>query len=90
VANGEEAADVLSRQISLPSLFAPTLKAMRATGIVRFAEVGPGDVLTKLVRWTLRDAIVARPALERPEDVNVFAATLEPAGARGPRAVEER
>ncbi len=53
-------------------------------GIHRFAEVGPGDVLTRLVRWTLRDAIVARPSLERPEDVHVFAATVLPAG---PRAV---
>ncbi|MGA7990329.1 MAG: ACP S-malonyltransferase [Thermoanaerobaculia bacterium] len=90
VSSGEEAAHVLSRQISLPSFFAPTLRAMRGTGIVRFAEVGPGDVLTRLVRWTLRDAVVARPALERPEDVNVFAATMAPVGTRGPTVVGER
>jgi malonyl CoA-acyl carrier protein transacylase len=63
---------------------------MSAFGIHRYVEVGPGDVLTRLVRWTLRDAIVARPALERPEDVNVFAATVAPAGAHGPAAVGER
>ncbi len=80
VSNGAEAAHVLSRQISSPSFFAPALVAMSKAGIHRFAEVGPGDVLTRLVRWTLRDAIVARPALERPEDVNVFAATVAPAG----------
>jgi [acyl-carrier-protein] S-malonyltransferase len=80
VSNCEEAALVLSKQISLPSFFSPTLLAMRAAGIHRFAEVGPGDVLTKLVRWTLRDAIVARPSLERPEDVHVFAATVAPSG----------
>ena len=85
VANGEEAAYVLSKQISRPSLFSPTLMAMSAFGIHRYAEVGPGDVLTRLVRWTLRDAIVARPALERPEDVAVFAATVAP--APGPRPV---
>ena len=85
VADGAEAAYVLSKQISVPSLFAPTLTAMSAAGIHRYAEVGPGDVLTRLVRWTLRDAIVARPALERPEDVAVFAATLAP--ARGPHPV---
>lgn len=84
VADGAEAAFVLSKQISLPSLFSPTLLQMRNAGIHRFAEVGPGDVLTRLVRWTLRDAIVARPSLERPEDVHVFAATVLPAG---PRAV---
>jgi [acyl-carrier-protein] S-malonyltransferase len=76
----EDAARVLSKQISLPSFFSPTLLAMRAAGIHRFVEVGPGDVLTRLVRWTLRDAIVARPSLERPEDVHVFAATVAPAG----------
>ena len=89
VASGEEATHVLSKQISLPSFFSPTLLSMRAAGISRFAEVGPGDVLTRLVRWTLRDAIVARPSLERPEDVAVFAATLAPsaAPALGPRRV---
>jgi [acyl-carrier-protein] S-malonyltransferase len=85
VRSGEEAAHVLSKQISLPSFFSPTLMEMRAAGIHRFAEVGPGDVLTRLVRWTLRDAIVARPALERPEDVHVFAATVAP--VLGPRPV---
>jgi [acyl-carrier-protein] S-malonyltransferase len=80
VLSAEDAAHVLSKQISLPSFFAPTLLAMRSAGIHRFAEVGPGDVLTKLVRWTLRDAIVARPSLERPEDVHVFAATVAPSG----------
>ena len=80
VADGAEAAYVLSKQISLPSLFSPTLLSMRAAGVQRFAEVGPGDVLTRLVRWTLRDAIVARPSLERPEDVHVFAATVAPTG----------
>ncbi len=85
VESGADAAWVLSKQISLPSFFAPTLQAMSAAGIHRYAEVGPGDVLTRLVRWTLRDAIVARPALERPEDVAVFAATVAP--ALGPRPV---
>ncbi len=86
VRDGAEAAYVLSKQISLPSLFATTLQAMSASGLHRFAEVGPGDVLTRLVRWTLRDAIVARPALERPEDIAVFASYVAP--VLGPRPVE--
>jgi [acyl-carrier-protein] S-malonyltransferase len=85
VNSAEEAAHVLSKQLCRPSLFAPALRAMREAGIHRYAEMGPGDVLTKLVRWTLRDAIVARPALERPEDINVFAATVAP--HLGPRPV---
>lgn len=78
VETAEEASYVLSRQISHPSLFAPTLQAMRGAGLRRFAEVGPGDVLTKIVRWTVRDAIVAKPPLEDPEAVDAFAKELAP------------
>ena len=85
VRDGSEVAHVLSKQISLPSLFSSTLLEMHRDGLTRFAELGPGDVLTRLVRWTLRDAIVARPALERPEDVAVFASALAP--VPGPRRV---
>ncbi len=51
---------------------------MSEAGLTRFAEVGPGDVLTKLVRWTLRDAKVANPALEDPESIEAFAKSLAP------------
>ena len=78
VETAEEAANVLSKQLCRPSLFGPTLQAMREAGLHRFAEVGPGDVLTKLVRWTLRDATVAKPALEDPEAIEAFAKSLAP------------
>ncbi|MEO8585306.1 MAG: ACP S-malonyltransferase [Acidobacteriota bacterium] len=78
VGSEEDALDVLSKQISLPSLFGPTLKAMRETGLQRFAEVGPGDVLTKLVRWNVRDATVPGQALDDPESIDAFAKELAP------------
>jgi [acyl-carrier-protein] S-malonyltransferase len=78
VETGGEAAHVLSRQICRPSHWSPTLRAMGDSGLIRFAEVGPGDVLTKLVRWTLRDAKVANPALEDPEAIEAFAKSLAP------------
>ena len=78
VANAEEATLVLSRQICRPSLWAPTLRAMGDSGLTRFAEVGPGDVLTKMTRWTLRDAKVAETALEDPESIASFARSLAP------------
>ncbi|MCM3875129.1 MAG: ACP S-malonyltransferase [Thermoanaerobaculia bacterium] len=78
VQSAEEAADVLSKQISLPSLFGPTLKVMRESGLRRFAEVGPGDVLTKLVRWTIRDAQAPPGALENPDSIEAFAKELAP------------
>lgn len=78
VESAEEAAHVLSKQISLPSLFGPTLKDMRETGLRRFAEIGPGDVLTKLVRWTVRDAQMPKNALEDPDSIAAFAKELAP------------
>jgi len=78
VESAEEATHVLSKQISFPSLFGPTLKVMRETGLRRFAEVGPGDVLTKLVRWTVRDAQMPPGALEDPDSIDAFAKSLAP------------
>src|ERR1019366_7924092 len=78
VANAEEATLVLSKQICRPSLFAPTLRSMGEAGLTRFAEVGPGDVLTKLVRWTVRDAQLPPNALEDPESIEAFAKFLAP------------
>ncbi|GEM_PF-895293 len=78
VETAEEAAHVVSKQISHPSLFASTLQAMRGAGLRRFAEVGPGDVLTRLVRWTVRDAQLPPRALEDPEAIDVFAKALAP------------
>jgi [acyl-carrier-protein] S-malonyltransferase len=78
VANAEEAAHVLSRQICRPSHWAQTLREMGDSGFKRFAEVGPGDVLTKMTRWTLRDAKVANAALEDPVSIEAFAKSLAP------------
>jgi [acyl-carrier-protein] S-malonyltransferase len=78
VETAEEAALVLSRQICRPSHWAPTLRAMGDSGLERFAELGPGDVLSKMIRWTLRDAKVANPALEDPESIESFAKSLAP------------
>jgi [acyl-carrier-protein] S-malonyltransferase len=78
VETAEEAADVLSKQLCRPSLFGPTLQAMREAGLRRFAEVGPGDVLTKLVRWAVRDAQLPPSALEDPDSIEAFAKSLAP------------
>ncbi|MFI5180023.1 MAG: ACP S-malonyltransferase [Thermoanaerobaculia bacterium] len=56
VSSLEEISSVLSLQISRPSFWSSTLAAMGAVGFSAFAELGPGDALTKLLRWTLRSA----------------------------------
>ena len=70
-----EARATLSQQISRPSLWAATLRAIGesapgAPGHRLFAELGAGDVLTKLLRWTLREA--RGFALETPDSIEAF------------------
>lgn len=84
VASAEEAASVLGRQIAEPSRWADVLRAMDGQGWRRFAEVGPGDVLAKLLRWTIRGAESA--VLEEPGGIAAFAAGASgapPASGRG-------
>jgi [acyl-carrier-protein] S-malonyltransferase len=76
VSSLEELSSVLFDQISRPSLWSPTLSAMGAAGLTVFAELGPGDVLTKLLRWTLREA--KGFVVESPEGAEAFARALRP------------
>jgi len=52
----EGIARVLATQLTKKVLWRDTVKAIRQKGINRFVEVGPSDVLSKLVRWIERDA----------------------------------
>ncbi len=76
VSSLEEISSVLFTQISRPSLWAQTLASMGADGFSLFAEVGPGDVLTKLLRWTLRGA--RGFVVESPESAEGFAGAMMP------------
>jgi polyketide-type polyunsaturated fatty acid synthase PfaA len=60
-------ADLISRQLASPVMFQQSIEAMHAAGARLFIEVGPGQVLTRLVGQILVDrphtalAIDARP-----------------------------
>ncbi|MDP2158222.1 MAG: ACP S-malonyltransferase [Nitrospirota bacterium] len=54
--HAEDIAHVLSMQLTKQVRWRDTVKAIRQEGINRFVEVGPSDVLSKLVRWIERDA----------------------------------
>ena len=87
VSSLEEVLSVLFGQLARPSLWAQTLGAMGADGFSLFAEVGPGDVLAKLLRWTLRDA--KGFVVENPETAATFAsavAAFAPATSAGRKA----
>lgn len=49
-------ADALKRQVSSPVRWLQSVQALRAAGVERFVEVGPGKVLTGLLRQIDRDA----------------------------------
>ena len=55
---------VLSEQIGKPVLFKQTLEALHKAGATTFIEVGPGSVLTNLVRKTLPASSVTAIALD--------------------------
>ena len=81
VRSEEEARRVLGKQISCPSRWSDVLTAMAAAGEIRFAEVGPGDVLSKMHRWTLRRS--KAEVLEEPVGIARFASDLGAPAERG-------
>ena len=74
VRSEEEARQVLGGQIAHASRWADVLAAMAGAGETRFAEAGPGDVLSKMHRWTLRRS--RADVLEEPVGIARFAAEL--------------
>jgi len=56
---GEVVADLLIRQITAPVRWEESVKAMRAAGADAFLEVGPGKVLSGLLRRIEKDAATA-------------------------------
>jgi [acyl-carrier-protein] S-malonyltransferase len=54
--DAEGIADVLREQLTRKVLWRDAVRAIRQKGISRFVEIGPSDVLSKLVRWIERDA----------------------------------
>jgi [acyl-carrier-protein] S-malonyltransferase len=91
ISSVEEVSSVLYGQLARPSLWAQTLAAMGADGFSLFAEVGPGEVLTKLLRWTLREAkghVVESPATAASfASAVASAAAADPASSAGREAV---
>jgi len=70
--DGEDVADMLIRQITSPVRWEESVVAMRAAGADAFLEVGPGKVLSGLLRRIEKDAATGS-----------FCAPADLAGARG-------
>jgi [acyl-carrier-protein] S-malonyltransferase len=59
--SADSVADLLARQIALPSRWKETVETMFADGHREFLEVGPGETLSRMLRWIVRDGR-CRPA----------------------------
>lgn len=70
-----ECADTLARQLSHPVRWVETLEWLRAEGIDRFVELGPGRTLTGLVSRTLPG--VQALSCETPEQVDAVLEALD-------------
>ena len=72
VTTAAEAADVLANQVAHASDWEGTARAMASAGFEHYVEAGPGDVLARMLRWTVRRAKVA--VVESPETIARFVA----------------
>ncbi len=70
-----EARALLASQVASPVRWSDTLRGMAESGIHTFIEVGPGSVLTGLVKRTLPGS--AAYACETPEDLTAVLAVLD-------------
>jgi [acyl-carrier-protein] S-malonyltransferase len=71
VSSSAEARDGLKRQVTSPVRWEQSMRALRIQGVDRFIEVGPGKVLTGLLRQIDRNATCLRV-----EDVRTLGETL--------------
>lgn len=67
VDSGDAARDALIRQVSRPVRWQQSIEKMLADGVTLFVEIGPGKVLTNLVKRIAKD--VERVNVESPADI---------------------
>ena len=70
--NGASAIEALVRQVSAPVLWEAVVRRLASEGVTTYVEVGPGRVLSGLVKKIHRDAQVLN--FEAPEDLDAVLA----------------
>lgn len=73
--SGSEARDALLRQVSSPVRWSKSVQLLIEQGVGRFVEIGPGKVLSGLVRQTSRDCLLLN--VEDAQSLDAAAASLE-------------
>ncbi len=74
VVSGRECRDALVRQVSSPVLWQESVERLVALGATTFVEIGPGTVLSRLVRKIAKEARVLH--VEDPESLEKTCAAL--------------
>lgn len=74
VDSGDAARDALIRQVSRPVRWQQSVEKMLADGVTLFVEIGPGKVLTNLVKRIAKD--VERVNVESPADIEAARAAI--------------
>lgn len=75
IASGEEARDSLLRQVASPVRWGESVQVLIDQGVHKFVEVGPGKVLSGLVRQISRDRQLTN--VEDAQSLDAAAASLE-------------
>jgi len=70
VDNAAEMKDLLTRQITAPVLWYPTLECIYANEITNFYEVGPGKVLRGLLKRSLKGRDYSAKGIDKVEQIN--------------------
>ena len=75
IRSGDEARDSLARQVASPVRWSDSVKLLLDEGVTRFIEIGPGKVLTGLVKQMNREVQLFN--IEDTESLDRAAAALE-------------
>jgi [acyl-carrier-protein] S-malonyltransferase len=74
ITSGREAREALKRQVVSPVRWEETIEAMASESVRRFVEIGPGRVLSGLVRKIVRDAEVS--SVGEPRELEKYLAEV--------------
>lgn len=80
--DGRAAIEALVRQVAAPVLWDAVIERLASDGVTAYVEVGPGTVLSGLVKKIARDATVLH--VERPDDIDAVEALFAGQGVSGP------
>ena len=75
--DGTAAIEALVRQVSAAVRWEESVRRLASDGVTTYVEVGPGSVLSGLIRKIHRDSTVA--TFGAPEDLDAIRAVMPPA-----------